>query len=231
MAPRFADADSLLLATSMIGATVMPHAIYVHSGLARDRHRPARRAIAPWRVHELLRATRWDVGAALVLAGGVNLAMLVLAGASLAGVPGTDSIPGAMTAIDAHLGPAVGIAFGVGLLASSLASTAVGGYAGSTIMAGLLQRSVPIFLRRSVTVVPALLVLAVGADPTRTLVLSQVLLSMGIPLALIPLAWLTSRPDVMGEFVNGRLLRSASVLVTTAIVLLNVVLLVLAVKE
>ena len=231
VAPRFADSHSVLLAVSMVGATVMPHAIYVHSGLARDRHRPGQAAVAPWRVRQLLQATRWDVGGALTVAGGVNIAMLLLAAASLPGVVGTDTIPGATHAISAHLGPLVGVTFAIGLLASSLASTAVGGYAGSAIMAGLLNRSVPVVVRRTVTVIPALLVLASGLDPTYALVLSQVVLSLGIPFALVPLAWFTSRQTVMGEFVNGRALRLAAMTVTAGIVLLNAVLLVLAVKE
>jgi manganese transport protein len=232
VAPRFADSHSVLLAVSMVGATVMPHAIYAHSGLARDRHRLAPAAPAePWRVRQLLRATRWDVAGALTVAGGVNVAMLLLAAAALPGVAGTDTIPGAAHAISTHLGTGVGVAFGVGLLASGLASTAVGGYAGSAIMTGLLHRNVPLLVRRTITMIPALLLLALGVDPTNALVLSQVVLSLGIPFALVPLAWFTSRPAVMGEFANGRTLRLASATVTTGIVLLNVVLLVLAVKE
>jgi manganese transport protein len=231
VAPRFADSHSVLLAASMVGATVMPHAIYVHSGLARDRHRPVQAATAPWRVRRLLRATRWDVMGALTVAGGVNIAMLLLAAASLPGVVGTDTIPGAANAIGNHLGAGVGVAFGVGLLASGLASTAVGGYAGSAIMAGLLHRHVPVVVRRMVTAIPAMLVLASDVDPTYALVLSQVVLSIGIPFALVPLVWFTSRRTVMGEFTNGTALRLASAVVTAGIVLLNVVLLVLAVKE
>jgi len=156
--------------------------------------------------------------------------MPLLAAASLHGVDGTDTIPGAAHAITSQLGSLVGVAFGVGLLASGLASTAVGAYAGSEIMAGLLRVRVPVLARRIVTLIPALLVLALGIDPTHALVLSQVVLSLGIPFALVPLAWFTSRPSVMGEFVNGRALRLASVAVTVGIMLLNVVLLVLAMK-
>jgi len=225
--PRFDDSHSVLLAAGMVGATVMPHAIYAHSGLARDRH-IGRTPAGHGRIVQLLRATRWDVLMALAIAGGVNLAMLLLAAGSLHGVPGTDTIPGATHAISTHLGPTIGVAFGIGLLTSSLASTAVGGYAGSTITADLLHRRVPILVRRTLTVVPALLVLASGIDPTSALVLSQIVLSVGIPFALIPLARLTGQRAVMGAFVNGPALRAAAGLITVAIVVLNVVLVILA---
>ena len=226
LVPRFEDNRTVLLAASMIGATVMPHAIYLHSGLSRDRHG---RSEHPARVRRLLRATRWDVVSALVLAGGVNISMLLLAAASLQGVAGTDTIEGAAAAITATLGPAIGVIFGIGLLASGLASTSVGAYAGAAIMGGLLRLRIPLLLRRLITLIPALLVLLLGIDPTWALVLSQVVLSIGIPFALIPLAWLTSRRAVMGAFANGLPLRIAAVAVTVAIVTLNVVLLALTI--
>lgn len=184
LVPRFQGSETVLLAASMLGATVMPHAIYFHSSLARDRHGVS---TDDGRISRLLRATRWDVVIALVIAGTVNIAMLLLAASSLRGVAGTDTIQGAHAAIVTALGPAVGVIFGIGLLASGLASTSVGCYAGSTIMAGLLHLRVPLLVRRVVTLIPALIVLAIGFDPTRALVLSQVLLSVGIPFALIPL--------------------------------------------
>lgn len=197
--PRFAGGDSVLLAASMMGATVMPHAIYVHSALARDHHRTSDPSVLP----SLLRATRNDVLGALGLAGSVNLAILILAAAHLQGVPGTDTIGGAHAAIVRTLGPVVGAVFGVGLLASGLASTSVGSYAGATIMAGLLRRRVPLLVRRAVTLLPALLLLALGAEPTWVLVLSQVVLSFGIPFAMVPLVRLTSDRLVMGAAANG----------------------------
>ncbi len=223
LVPRFEGPHTVVLAASILGATVMPHAIYLHSSLSRDRHGTSHGD--PGRVGRLLRANRWDVVLALFVAGGVNLAMLLLAAASLPGVAGTDTIEGAHAAIQNALGPAVGIAFGVGLLASSLASTSVGCYAGAAIMQGLLHVRVPLVVRRAVTVVPALIILAIGAEPTWTLVLSQVVLSVGIPFALIPLAKLTGDKNVMGEFANGKLLQGATVLVTIAIVALNLLLL------
>ena len=224
--PRFEGTETVLLAASMLGATVMPHAIYLHSGLARDRHGAS---TDPARIVRLLRATRWDVVIALVIAGTVNIAMLLLAAASLRGVAGTDTIQGAHAAIVGALGPVVGVIFGIGLLASGLASTSVGCYAGSTIMAGLLHLRVPLLLRRVITLIPALIVLAIGFDPTRALVLSQVLLSVGIPFALIPLVAYTGNRKLMGSFINRRLMQSAAWAVTVLIVLLNIALIVLTV--
>lgn len=224
--PRFAGADSVLLATSMLGATVMPHVIYLHSALARDRFGVTKDAV---RIRELLRGTRWDVGAALCVAGAVNIAMLLLAASSLRGIEGTDSIEGAHAAVVATLGPAIGVIFAIGLLASGLASTSVGTYAGSAIMGGLLKVRVPLLARRAVTLIPALIILAIGFDPTRALVLSQVVLSFGIPFALIPLVWLASSRKVMGEFVNPTWLRWAGWISTALITSLNVLLIVLVV--
>jgi len=224
LVPRFDGADSVLLAASMLGATVMPHAIYVHSALARDRHG---RAPDEPSLRRLLRATRWDVGVALVVAGLVNIGLLLLAASGLRGVPGTDSIEGAHAAIASALGPVVGVAFAVGLLASGLASTSVGAYAGATIMAGLLHRQVPLVVRRVVTLIPAVLLLALGADPTWTLVLSQVVLSFGIPFAVIPLVALTRSRSVMGEARTGPRLHATLVVVVTLVVALNLTLLTL----
>jgi manganese transport protein len=159
------------------------------------------------------------------VAGGVNIAMLLLAAASLPGVDGTDTIEGAAAAVSAHLGPAIGIIFAVGLLASGLASTSVGAYAGAEIMGGLLKTRIPLLLRRLVTLVPALVLLAVGVDPTWALVLSQVVLSFGIPFAIVPLIWYTSRRELMGEFVNGAWLKVAGIVTAILIVALNLVLL------
>lgn len=231
LVPRFEGTDTVLLAASMLGATVMPHAIYLHSSLARDRHGPpplgADGDPEPTHLRRLLRATRWDVTLALVLAGGVNIAMLLLAAASLPGVAGTDTIEGAAAAISAHLGPAIGVVFAIGLLASGLASTSVGSYAGAEIMHGLLRARIPLLLRRVLTMIPALIVLGIGADPTRALVISQVVLSFGIPFAIVPLIWLTSRKRVMGRFANTAALRVVAAVVAAAIVALNALLLVL----
>lgn len=224
--PRFEGSRTVLLAASMLGATVMPHAIYLHSSLARDRHGST---TDPSRLRRLLQATRWDVVSALAVAGGVNIAMLLLAASALPGVPGTDTIQGAAHAISVHVGSAVGVVFGVGLLASSLASTSVGCYAGSEIMQGLLHARIPLVVRRSVTVVPALVILAIGVNQTWALILSQVVLSVGIPFALVPLARLTSDRRLMGGFANGLALRLVAGAIVTAIVALNVLLVYLTV--
>ena len=164
-----------------------------------------------------------------MIAGSVNVAMLLLAASSLPGVAGTDTIQGATHAISGHLGAGVGIIFGVGLLASGLASTSVGSYAGAAIMSGLLHIRVPVLLRRAITLVPALVILGVGVNPTWALVLSQVVLSLGIPFAVIPLVWFTSRIELMGVLVNRTPLRVAAGVVTVGIVALNVMLVYLSV--
>lgn len=216
--PRFSGSQSMILAAGMLGATVMPHAIYVHSALARDRHGHAATHADRRR---LLGATRWDVVTALVVAGCVNIGMLLLAAANLQGVTGTDTIEGAHAAVTAALGPGIGIALGIGLLASGLASTSVGCYAGSTIMEGLLHRRIPLVARRAITAVPALVLLAVGIDPTWALVASQVVLSFGIPFALIPLVRLTNNRRVMGTSANRIGTRILLTVVVAAVVALN----------
>ncbi|NLA64769.1 MAG: Nramp family divalent metal transporter [Leucobacter sp.] len=221
LVPRFAGTETVVLAASMLGATVMPHAIYLHSSLTRDRHGVSH---TPARLRRLLLASRWDVVLALIVAGGVNIAMLLLAASSLAGVEGTDTIEGAAAAISMHLGPAFGVIFAIGLLASGLASTSVGAYAGADITGGLLPWRIPLLVRRLITLVPALLLLGIGLDPTWALVLSQVVLSFGIPFAIIPLIWLTSRRGVMGEHTNDVWLQSAAVITAGLIVALNVAL-------
>jgi manganese transport protein len=224
LVPRFAGTDSVLLAASMLGATVMPHAIYVHSALSRDRFGQVQGADQR---RGLLRATRWDVGAALTLAGTVNIGLLLLAAANLRGVEGTDTIEGAHAAISSALGPVVGVVFAIGLLASGLASTSVGCYAGAAVMEGLIHRRIPLLARRAITLVPALVLLGVGADPTWTLVVSQVVLSFGIPFAAIPLVALNRDRRLMGEFTNGPRLQAALVVVVALVVALNLALLVL----
>ena len=224
--PRFSGTGSVLLAASMLGATVMPHAIYVHSALSRDRHGTADGVTDRVR---LLRVTKWDVGIALTLAGVVNIGMLLLAAVNLRGVAGTDTIVGAHDAIGRALGPGIALVFAIGLLASGLASTSVGSYAGATIMAGLLKRRIPVFLRRLVTLIPALIVLGIGVDPTWALIVSQVFLSFGIPFALIPLLRLTNDRALMGEQVNGPPVRVLLVIVVGLVVVLNLALIVLTV--
>jgi manganese transport protein len=224
--PSFRGSESVLLAAGLLGATVMPHVVYLHSGMARDRHGQPE---AGRQRRRMLRITRWDVSLAMCIAGAVNLAMLVTAATNLQGRHGTDSIEGAHAAIRDTLGPTVALLFAIGLLASGLASTAVGAYAGAMIMQGLLRRAVPLLARRILTLIPALVILAVGIDPTRALVISQVVLSFGIPFALIPLVRLTSEPDLMGDDTNHRLTTALGWTVAALIMLLNVVLIYLTV--
>ncbi|MEV8214297.1 Nramp family divalent metal transporter [Leifsonia sp. NPDC077715] len=228
LVPRFDGTETVLLAASMLGATVMPHAIYLHSALARDRHGASGDA---GRIRTLLRATRLDVVLALIIAGAVNIAMLLVAASSLRGVAGTDTIQGAHAAISSALGPAIGVVFAIGLLASGLASASVGSYAGATIMGGLLRLRVPLLARRVVTLVPAVIILAVGVDPTWALVLSQVFLSLGIPFAMIPLLRLTGSRAVMGDAVDRVWVRVLGGAVAGGVVVLNLVLVVLTVTR
>jgi manganese transport protein len=227
LVPRFEGPESILLATAMLGATVMPHAVYLHSGLTRDRHgHPDAGALR----RRLLRITRYDVAIAMLVAGAVNLAMLLVAATNLQGMEGTDSIEGAYAAVHDTLGSTVALFFAIGLLASGLASTSVGAYAGAMIMQGLLRRSYPLLLRRLVTLIPALVVLAIGVDPSRVLVLSQVVLSFGIPFALIPLVRLTADRTLMGEDANHRVTTVLGWTVAGVICVLNVVLIYLTVR-
>jgi manganese transport protein len=222
LVPGFDGVGSLLIATSMLGATVMPHAIYLHSALARDRHGhksgPALR--------KLLSHTRVDVGTAMIVAGGVNLAMVLLAARALRGRLDVGSLAGVYHGLSVSLGGVVAVLFAVGLLAAGLASTSVGCYAGSVVAGGLLRVRFPIAARRVVTLVPALALLAAGADPTRTLLLSQVVLSFGVPFALIPLVRLTGSAEVMGDSVNSRWTTALAWVVAGLIVALNVALVV-----
>jgi len=223
--PRFAGGDSVLLAVSILGATIMPHVIYGHSAFARDRFAPASTApdasleqLRGIPTARLLRATRWDVTVAMLVAGAVNVCLLLLAAANLGGAGGTDTIEGAHAALRANLGPVVATVFAIGLLASGLASSAVGAYAGSEIMHGLLRVRVPLAARRLVTLVPALVILAAGVDPTFALVLSQVALSFGIPFALVPLVVYSARRSLLGRYrsrpVTTALGAAAAVLLT-----------------
>ncbi|WP_410575245.1 Nramp family divalent metal transporter [Amycolatopsis sp. cmx-4-61] len=220
LVPKFDGAGSILIAAAMLGATVMPHAVYLHSGLVRDRHG----RLEPARRRRLLRATRADVGLAMLLAGAVNLGMLLLAATNLQGQAGVDSIEGAHGAVASALGPGIALMFAIGLLASGLASTSVGAYAGAMIMQGLLHKRVPLVLRRLVTLTPAIVVLALGADPSAALVVSQVVLSFGIPFALVPLIRLTADRSLLGEDANHRLTTLAACVVAAIIIALNLVL-------
>jgi manganese transport protein len=221
--PGFAGTDSILLATGILGATVMPHVIYLHSALTQNRI-PAR---DDGERRRLLRFQRIDVTIAMGLAGVINIAMLVIA-ASLfhgSGLTHIDTIAGAHAGFGALVGGGAALAFALALLASGFASSSVGTYAGQVVMQGFIARAIPLAVRRLVTMTPALLVLAIGLDPSRALVISQVVLSFGIPFALVPLVLLTRRRDVMGSMVNRRLTTIAAAVVAALIVALNAFLL------
>ncbi len=219
LVPGFAGSDSLVLATGIVGATVMPHVVYLHSALTKRRvgcrDTNERR--------QLLGFQRLDVVVALGVAGAINVTMLIVA-ASLfhgTGAGQVDSIEAAHAGLARMAGGGAALAFAVALLASGLSSSSVGTYAGQVVMQGFIRRRIPLMARRTLTMLPALLVLAAGLPLTQTLVLSQVLLSFGIPFALVPLALMTSRRDVMGALVNRRTTTLAMFTVATLIGALN----------
>jgi manganese transport protein len=221
--PGFDGGDSTLLACGILGATVMPHVIYLHSALTQQRIPPA----DDGERHHLFRYLRLDVLVAMALAGVVNMLMLVIAASLFHGsaLSDVDTIEGAHAGFTQLVGGGAALAFAGALLASGLASSSVGTYAGQVIMQGFIARTIPLALRRLVTMTPALIVLAIGLDPTRSLVISQVVLSFGIPFALVPLIWLTSRRDLMGALVNRRGTTIVASTVAAAIIALNVFLL------
>jgi manganese transport protein len=223
LVPGFAGPGGPLLVAGIIGATVMPHVVYLHSALTKSRVDCADDSER----RELLRFQRLDVVIALGAAGLVNLVMLVVAAAMASQAGGAQL--GSLTAAHAGLGRLVGggaaLAFAAALLASGLSSSSVGTYAGQVVMQGFIDRRIPLFLRRGLTMLPALLVLELGLPTTGSLVISQVVLSFGIPFALVPLVALTRRRDVMGPLVNRRLTTVAAGLVTLMIIMLNVYLL------
>lgn len=221
--PGFAGTESILLATGIIGATVMPHVIYLHSALTQKRvvgrNDEERRRI--------LGFERVDVVIALSLAGAVNLSMMIVAAALFhgSGLTGVDSIDGAFNGFKSLVSDRAATVFGIALLASGFASSSVGTMAGQVVMQGFIRRRIPIFLRRAITLAPALIVLGIGLDPTDALVASQVVLSFGIPFALVPLLMLASSRTVMGALVNPRWLTGVAGVLAAMIIALNVFLL------
>jgi manganese transport protein len=221
--PRLDGNDSVLLAVGIIGATVMPHVVYLHSALTKNRIVPANNTER----RTLLRFARTDVYIALTLAGIINLAMLLIA-ANLfhtAGRTNVDSIEAAHAGLGQYVGGGAALAFAIALLASGLSSSSVGTYAGQVVMQGFIRKRIPLFLRRFLTMIPALTVLALGLNTTTSLVVSQVVLSFGIPFALTPLVMLSRRRDVMGSFVNRRITTITASVVVGIIVALNIYLL------
>jgi manganese transport protein len=223
LVPRLAGDDSLLLVAGIIGATVMPHVVYLHSALTKARVR----CVDDAERRELLRFQRLDVVVGLGAAGAINLSMLVIA-ASLFNATGhsaVDSIEGAHAGLGRLVGGGAALAFAVALLASGLSSSSVGTYAGQVVMQGFIRRGIPLFVRRGLTMLPALVVLGLGLPATDSLVISQVVLSFGIPFALVPLLLLTRRADIMGSFVNNRLTNAVGGGIAAMIIALNVYLL------
>jgi manganese transport protein len=223
-APRFSGNESVLLAVGILGATVMPHVIYLHSALTQRRivaHTPADQ-------RRLFRFELIDILIAMSLAGAINAAMLIMAASTFyqAGLGDIASIEVAHRTLEPLVGHAASALFGVSLLVSGLASTTVGTLAGQTVMQGYLHRQIPLWLRRLITMLPTLAVVMIGIDATTTLVLSQVVLSFGIPFALIPLVIYTARRDIMGKaLVNHRLTTIVASLISALIIALNVFLL------
>jgi manganese transport protein len=220
LVPHLGGSASLYVAVGIIGATVMPHAIYLHSALTKDRM-PVRDDRERGRV---LRFERLDIVIALTFAGLVNMAMLAVAAKlfHFGGHTHVDSIQSAYHGFGNQVGGVAALAFAVALFASGASSSSVGTYAGQVVMSGFVKLNISMVLRRAVTMAPALVVLAIGVNPTDALVLSQVVLSFGIPLALIPLVLLTMRKDVMGVHVNRRLTTGVAAAIAALITLLNV---------
>jgi manganese transport protein len=221
--PQFDGGESLLLAVGILGATVMPHVIYLHSALTQSRIVPRDDAEA----RRLYRYTKIDVAIAMSLAGVINMAMLVVAAAVFfgSGILNVASLETAHRTLTPILGSASSALFALALIASGLSSSTVGTLAGQVVMQGFIRRKIPVLLRRAVTMLPAFVVIAIGLNPSRTLVLSQVVLSFGIPFALVPLVVFTSRRDVMGTLVNHRVTTIVAVGVAAFISALNLFLL------
>jgi manganese transport protein len=221
--PGFSGTESVLLATGILGATVMPHVVYLHSALTQrrivGRNDDERRRI--------LRFEKVDVVIAMTLAGLVNMSMVVVA-ASLfhgSGLTNVEDIDGAFEGFKTLLSNNAAIVFGVGLLMSGFASSSIGTMSGQVVMQGFIQRRIPIFVRRAVTLAPALVIVAIGVNPSSALVFSQVVLSFGIPFALVPLVLIARKREVMGALVNPRWLTAIASVLAAMIIGLNLFLL------
>jgi manganese transport protein len=221
--PQLSGRESVLLATGILGATVMPHVIFLHSSLTQGRIVTR----DPQQLRRLFRFELFDVALAMGIAGLVNAAMLIMAASTFfaQGLTDIGTIQEAYRTLQPLLGIAASWIFALSLLASGLSSSTVGTMAGQVIMQGFLHRQIPVWIRRLVTMIPALIVIAIGLEPTRTLVLSQVVLSFGLPFAVIPLVLFTSRQEIMGVLVNRRLTTLLASLVAALIVALNIFLL------
>ena len=221
--PQLQGPESALLAVGILGATVMPHAIFLHSSLMQSRVV----AREPGKLRRLMRFEIADVTIAMGIAGLINMAMLVMAASTFfaKGLTSIGTLEDAYKTLEPLLGKAASWVFGVSLLASGLSSSSVGTMAGQVIMQGFVQRRIPAWVRRLATMAPSLVVIAIGLDPTRTLVLSQVVLSFGLPFAVIPLVLFTRRKDIMGTLVNRPLTNALAWVAAGLIVVLNLYLL------
>src|ERR671921_772154 len=221
--PGFAGTESVLLAAGILGATVMPHVIYLHSALTQ------RRVVGKTEEEKrkIFRFELVDVVIAMAIAGTINASMLIMAAALFHanGLTGVGDIDKAFEQLNVQVGSTSAVLFGVALLASGFSSSSVGTMAGQVVMQGFINRRIPLFLRRLITMAPALIILAIGLNPSRSLVISQVVLSFGIPFALVPLLIFCRKRDLMGTLVNHRLTTTIATVVVTLIVSLNVFLL------
>ncbi|HKK19842.1 MAG TPA: Nramp family divalent metal transporter [candidate division Zixibacteria bacterium] len=221
--PQFKGTESVLLATGIVGATIMPHAIFLHSALTQGRIRVKE----PTQMRKLFRFQILDVIVAMGIASFVNMAMLIMSAATFheAGLTNVASIEEAHRTLVPLLGKAASWVFAISLLAAGLSSSTVGTSAGQVIMQGFIKRHIPVWVRRAVTIVPSLLVIGFGLDPTRTLVISQVILSFGLPFAVIPLVIFTRKKEIMGVLANHRATTVVAVVIAVLIILLNLYLL------
>ncbi len=221
--PAIPDGGALLLAVGIVGATVMPHAVYLHSGLTQARI-PPRNEVEKARI---VRISNQEVLVALAIAGLVNMAMVMMASAAFhAGFSDVAEIETAYRTLTPLLGAAAAVVFLIALLASGISSSAVGTLAGQMIMQGFVGFTIPVWVRRAVTMVPALIVVALGADATNALVISQVVLSLALPLPMVALILFTRRADIMGPHANGPITQAAAVIGTVVVLALNLFLLV-----
>jgi len=228
MAPRLGGQSTGLLAAAIVGATVMPHAVYLHSALTQRRVQTD----DPRERRFLLRYLRIDCALGFTMAGAVNLGMLCLSAALFRGTSlgGLDAITAAHADLGRTVGGAAAMTFAVALLASGISSASVGTYAGQVVMQGFLRRHIPLFTRRALTMAPALIVLSAGLPVTSTLVFSQVVLAFGIPFALLPLVVVTRRRDLMGPLVNRTVTTATGALVCALVIVLNAYLIVTMVR-
>jgi manganese transport protein len=224
--PWLGNSDSVLLSVGVIGATVMPHAVYLHSSLTQNRVVPRNDAER----RSIFRFNTWEVIIAMTLAGLINLSMMFMAASAFHGSGKTQvmDIPSAYHTLTPLLGAAAAAVFLVSLLASGISSSAVGTMAGQVIMQGFVGFSIPLWLRRVLTMIPTVIIVALGIDPTRTLVMSQVVLSLVLPMPIISLIYFTRRPDIMGVLVNKRIVTMTATFFAVVILALNVLLLYLS---